>query len=376
VTKVRKGTAVVSALAILLSACASEDPASEPSAGGPALADCPATAPPRGGAPKGAAPAQASEIVVPVDTSTSTVVDPGTEPQIQCGRTELALHEDVVYATRTLADGSSRDLLMDIQAPKTGDARPLVVYVPGGGFVSAAKEQALNVRTFVTEAGYVAASIQYRTATDGAVYTDGIADAKSAIRFLRANAEDYGIDPDRVAVWGQSAGGYLASMVGVTGDRTDLDVGENLDQSSAVQAVIDQFGASDLAKLFADYGPAAEQGFANSVSPISQYVTGPGGPSLAASPDAVAQADPVTHIAADDPPFVLFHGDNDLLISPSQTLLLHNALVAASVDSTRYVVHGAGHGDLTFAGDPEAGLPWSTAKVMGLMVDFLDGHLT
>lgn len=371
---VRAG-AVVVALAFLMSACASSEPAGEQRAAASTLADCPTATPPRG-APGNAAPPLASEIVAPVDTSTSTVVDPGTEPQIQCGRTELEAHEDLVYATRTLADGSSRDLRMDLQVPEADGARPLVVYLPGGGFVSSAKEQALNLRTFVAEAGYVVATIEYRTATDGAVYTDGIADAKSAIRFLRANAEDYGIDPDQVAVWGASAGGYLASMVGVTGDRTDLEVGEHLEQSSAVQAVIDQFGASDLTALLADYGPAAEQGFANAVSPISQYVTGPGGASLAASPDAVAAADPITHVAAGNPPFVLFHGDYDLVISPSQTLLLHNALVTAGVDSTRYVVHGAGHGDLTVLEDPESGLPWSTQEVVGLMVDFLDSHLT
>jgi len=106
-----------------------------------------------------------------------------------------------------------------------------------------------------------------------------------------------------------------------------------------------------------------------------RHVTGPGGPSLAASPDAVAAANPITSITADAPPFVIFHGDNDLIISPSQTLMLHNALVAAGVDSTRYVVHGAGHGDLAFLGDLEAGLPWTTQEVFGKLVDFVDSTL-
>lgn len=374
-----RGAALFTTLALVLGACASNDSASNDSATGVTLTECPASAQPAGGGGQAGAPAgapqQATELVVPVDTSTSTVIDPGTEPQIQCGRTRVETHKDIVYSTPTLADGSSLELKMDVLAPAGEGAKPLVVYLPGGGFVSAAKEQTLNLRTFVAESGYVVASIQYRTATNGAVYTDGIADAKSAIRFLRANADKYGIDPKQVAVWGQSAGGYLASMVGVTEDRADLDVGEHLDQSSDVAAVIDEFGASDLSKLFSDYGPAAEQGFANTVSPISQYVTGAGGAALAQSQDAVAAANPVTSIAATDPPFLIFHGDADLLISPSQTLLLHNALVAAGVDSTRYVVHGAGHGDLAFTGDPKAGLPWSTTKVVGIMVDFLDSHL-
>jgi len=314
-----------------------------------------------------AAPPRANKLVVPVDTSTSTVLDPGIEPQLQCGRTKLSRHEDVAYASRAAVDGSSRELLLDVLVPAGDGPWPLVVYLPGGGFVFADKGQASNVRTFVAESGFVVASIQYRTVIDGAVYTDGIADARAAIEFLRAHAAEYGVDPDRVAVWGASAGGYLASMVGVTGEQG----GE-----STVRAVVDQFGASDLATLMADYGPAVEQGFANAVTPISQYVTGPGGGSLAASPDAVTAANPVSHITADAPPFLLFHGDSDGHISPSQTLLLHNALVAAGVDSTRYVVHGAGHGDLAFLDDPNAALPWTTKEVIGILVDFLDDHLT
>lgn len=372
----RWGTALFATLVLSLGACASNDSASKDPAIDTTLTECPTSAQPAGGQPAGG-PRQATEIVVPVDTSTSTVIDPGSGPQIQCGRTEVETHADIVYSTPTLADGSPIELKLDIlvEEPLSG-AKPLVVYLPGGGFSSATKEQTLNLRTFVAESGYVVASIQYRTATNGAVYTDGIADAKSAIRFLRANADEYGIDPARVAVWGQSAGGYLASMVGVTGGRADLDVGEHLDQSSEVAAVIDEFGASDLSKLMSDYGPAAEQAFANTVSPISQYITGPGGAALAQSPDIVAAANPITSIAATDPPFLLFHGDADILISPSQTLLLHNALVTAGVDSTRYVVHGAGRGDLSFMGDPRAGLPWSTKEVMGIMVDFLNSHLS
>jgi acetyl esterase/lipase len=87
--------------------------------------------------------------------------------------------------------------------------------------------------------------------------------------------------------------------------------------------------------------------------------------------NATTAANPLTYIKATAPPFLIFHGSQDRLISPSQTLLLHNALVAAGVHSTRYVLEGAGHGDLAFMGDLEAGLPWSTRQTMGVIVDFL-----
>jgi acetyl esterase/lipase len=103
---------------------------------------------------------------------------------------------------------------MDVLTPKTRDEANRVV--PGGGFRNADKGQALNLRTYVAEAGVVVASIQYRTIQNGGNYHDSVVDVKSAIRFLRAHASEYGIDPTKVSVWGESAGGYVASMVGLT----------------------------------------------------------------------------------------------------------------------------------------------------------------
>ncbi|MGW6930910.1 alpha/beta hydrolase fold domain-containing protein [Lentzea sp. NPDC054927] len=351
-----KTVVAMCALVLVVSACSSTDPA--PSSA-PALAACPSSVV-QGG--QGQRPPQAAELKVPVDTSTSKVIDPAGAKQIQCGRTKLTATNDVVYTTAEAA----KPLHVDIQVPAGDGAKPLVIYVPGGGFSSADRKQTLNLRTFVAEAGYVVASIEYRVRPDGAVYTDGIADIRTAVRYLRANASTYGIDPDRVALWGESAGGYLASMAGVT----------DADADSRVQAVIDKFGASDFTKLMADYGPEAEQGFANSPNPIAQYITGSAGKTLAASPEAVVAANPVTHAGPGDPPLLILHGDSDKLISPSQTLLLHNGVTKAGGNSTRYVVRGADHGDLAFAGDPNAASPWATEPVATVMTDFLKAHLS
>jgi acetyl esterase/lipase len=302
-----------------------------------------------------------SSSTAPSDTSTSTVITPNPADQIKCGKAELTTTSDVVFSTPKLADGTTKTLKMDILAPKAPGKHPLVVYVTGGGFIVAPKESALNLRTYVAEAGFVVASIEYRTTNDHANYRDGLADVKSAVRFLRAHANEYGIDPTRVAVWGESAGGYLVAMTGVTNGQKKFDIGDNLNQSSAVQAVIVKFGAADMSKVGADLDDKTRKFYADPNNPIMHYLDG----------QASTAANPITYIQPSDPAFLIFHGSQDRIISPSETLALHNALTAAGVSSKRYVLKGANHGDMIFMGDSTAGLPWSTNQVMNIMVDFL-----
>src|SRR3984957_5040045 len=191
--------------------------------------------------------------VAPSDTSTSVVIQSDRNDQIHCGKTPIKTIENVVYAAPKLPNGKSASLKMDLLIPEPMHKRTVVVYIPGGGFVIAAKESALNLRTYVAEAGFAVTSVQYRTTRDGANYRDGVEDIKAAIRYLRANADKYGIDATAVAVWGESAGGYLAAMVGVTNHDSTFEAGANLNQSSDVQGVIDDFGASDISKIAADF---------------------------------------------------------------------------------------------------------------------------
>jgi len=305
------------------------------------------------------------------DTSTSIVIRPDPNDQITCGKAAVKMVEDVIFATRRLANGKSMDLSLDIQMPERRAKRPLVVYVPGGGFIQAPKEAALNLRTYVAETGLVVASIQYRTVRDGANFRDGIADVKSAVRFLRAHADQYGIDPVKIAVWGESAGGYLVAMVGVTNGIKAFDIGNDLGQSSDVQAVVNKFGASDTSKLAADFDAHAQEADNAKDNPIAQYIGMTRDTHRLDTAIAAAAANPLSYIKASAPPFLNLHGSHDRLISPTQTLILHNALIAAGARSTRYVLDGAGHGDLSFLGDTQSGLPWSTKQTMGIIVDFL-----
>ena len=315
--------------------------------------------------------------VAPGDTSTSIVLDLPRGEQIRTGCVGVETHPDVVYANRDLGAGRRLELALDLLVPQTGEPKPLVVFLSGGGFVVSLKDAAEQRRRYVAEAGYAVASVRYRTIMDGATYADGVADVKSAVRFLRAHAAYYGIDASRVAVWGESAGGYLAAMTGATNGIRTFESPDNPDHSSDVQAVVDTFGPSDLLQVAADFDEAAQRAHAAPGIPACAYVFGPGldGRALVDDPAAVALADPATYVRPDAPRFLFMHGSLDTMVSPSQTLLLHTALLAHGVESTRYVLTGAGHGDLGFLGDTQAGLPWTTVETMDRIVGFLDREL-
>jgi acetyl esterase/lipase len=367
--------AAIAALGLTVTACSSRSvrstPAAIPAASGSATAalhpcprsavSIPSSAPAPAGSGQHAPSFPTAKTIKQTDTSTSTVITP-TGPQMQCGRTELSSHDDIVYASPT-THGKQTRLLMDIQAPRTGGSHPLVVYLPGGGFLQADPSGNLDQRTYVAEQGYVVASIAYRTVNNGATYKDAVSDVQSAIRYLRLHAGQYGVNPGEVAVWGQSAGGYLAAMTGV-------------DRSSDVQAVVDEFGPADLSAIGADYDAAARTENTAPGNATAQWVYGPGTrKSVASYTPQVAAADPDSYADSGTPPFVLFHGSADHLVSPSQTLKLSDTLKAKGAQATRYVVEGADHGDLSFMGNTTSARDWTTLSVMGRITDFLHRHL-
>ena len=308
--------------------------------------------------------------ITPTDNSTSTVLDNLTtvdSPQLTALPEEsgLELTKDLVYHQSTDLDGEDMSLLMDLITYDDGEKRPCVVYITGGGFMFAPKESGLYNRYEIAKAGYVVASINYHVISNG-IYSDAVKDVKAAIRYLRANADKYGIDSSRVAVWGESAGGYLTAMVGTTNGVKDFEEGENLAQSSEVQAAIDVYGLSDLTKIGADYDEAAEQAHFTVSSPDGQYIHGKNsGLTSLDKPEVVVKSNPINYVDKNDPPFLLFHGTDDNLVSPSQTLLLHTALQNVSVPSSRYVITGAGHG----------GVQFSSPEVLEIMIDFLNESL-
>jgi acetyl esterase/lipase len=213
------------------------------------------------------------------------------------------VHRDVAYVT----NGHQRQKL-DLYLPKDCENPALMILIHGGSFTEGDKREE-NAAQWLTE-GYAVASINYRLMSDAA-FPAQIEDCKAAVRWLRANAKAYGFDADRFGARGSSAGGYLVTMLGVTGGTTRFDVGENLDVSSRVQAVADRYG------------------------PI----------------DPFQSANAIDCVAKDCPPFIIVHGESDPLVPHRESELLAAALAKVGVPVTLYTVKGGGHGGFD---DPNA----------------------
>jgi acetyl esterase/lipase len=256
------------------------------------------------------------------------------------------------YADLAYADVSSSQVL-DLWLPDGAtEPVPLVIFIHGGAFKGGDKGmEAGNVQA-VLDAGYAAASLDYRLSGE-AIFPAAVQDVKAAVRWLRANAATYGIDPERFATWGESAGGYLAAMVGVTGDQAtifdDPELG-NADVSSAVSAVVDWYGPSDFLQMDAQFAastPAACAGQAQAHDPADSPESLFLGGAIQEVPDIAAVANPITYVptATVLPVFSMAAGDSDCLVPNQQSQILHDALVAAGGTATLTIVDGASHGD-------------------------------
>jgi acetyl esterase/lipase len=215
-----------------------------------------------------------AKAIAPSDTSTSVVIG-GSGPQIRCGKVQLTTYRDIVYAIST-SSGTQIPLKLDVVVPQSPGRKPLVVYITGGGFLRSDKTANLDQRTYVAEQGYVVASIEYRTVPSGATYRDSVADIKSAIRYLRAHADQYDNKASKVAVWGASAGGHLAAMTGVTHGIKAFDDSGNPGQSSTVHAVVDEFGPSDISTVASDHDTATQKtayAAVNTFAPVAGWTT-------------------------------------------------------------------------------------------------------
>jgi acetyl esterase/lipase len=228
---------------------------------------------------------------------------------------------------------------LDLYLPADGKNWPLVIAIHGGAWQSGSKEGE-PVGAFL-QRGFAVASINYRL-SQHATFPAQIEDCKAAVRWLRANADKYGYDPARFAAYGASAGGHLAAMLGTTGKVKEFEVGENLNVSSAVQAVADFFGPTDFLQMDAHRLP---QGQVHDVanSPESLLVGGP----IQENKDKVRRANPITYITREAPPFLIVHGDADLLVPHHQSELLEESLKRAGVSVKLITIPGGPHGGST-----------------------------
>lgn len=224
---------------------------------------------------------------------------------------------------------------LDLYRPaKAEKPLPVIVWIHGGAFRMGSKDQGSPALSFVLK-GYAVASINYRL-SQHALFPAQIEDCKSAVRFLRANASKYNLNPDRIAVWGASAGGNLAALVGTTGDSMDFDKGEKNLTSSRVQAVVDFFGPTDFTKMGGDHDSPD--------SPESALIGGP----IQENKAKAARANPIAFVTKSDPPFLIVHGSSDPMVPYSQSVLLAESLKKAGVPVIFHTIEGAGHGGPQF----------------------------
>lgn len=247
------------------------------------------------------------------------------------------------FANVQYGSGTNTANLLDIYLPEKVDKPvPVVVWVHGGGWANGDKSPSKQFLQLLPR-GFAVASINYRLSGE-APFPAQIYDCKGAIRYLRAHAQEFQIDPDRIGVWGVSAGGHLVALLGTSGDVKELEgtVGGNLKVSSRVQAVSDYAGPTDLGQVFAQ--GADMPAFMNNVILRGYYENLLGGGPVETHPDLIRLANPITYATADDPPFQIFHGDKDVMVPVGQAQLLADALKAKGVECDYTILPGMGHG--------------------------------
>jgi len=266
--------------------------------------------------------------------------DPATNRRPRSDNTRghvLAADARVLRDIEYIPGGGERNRL-DLYLPASGtNPAPVIVWVHGGAWLAGSKDEC-PARRFVS-LGYAVASINYRL-SQHAIFPAQIEDCKAAIRWLRSRAAEYQFDTNRFAAWGASAGGHLVALLGTTGDTNLFDKGENLDQSSAVQAVVDWFGPTDftqMSKYSATNSPIDHDA---PDAPEAMLIGGP----VQRNKDKAAAANPITYVSKTDPPFLIMHGDRDNIVPYQQSELLREALEKAGVSVTLKIIEGAGHG--------------------------------
>jgi len=265
---------------------------------------------------------------------------------------------DVLISTIEYGTGGGRPLTMHLlQAqPRPSALAPALVWIHGGAFRHGSKDSGIAKLFPFARRGYVCASIEYRLSGE-AIWPAQIEDCKAAVRYLRAHADELGLDPERIGAWGASAGGHLVAMLGVAPDRPELEgSGGWADHSSRVQAVCDFYGPSDLLAM-TEQPSALDHNEAD--SPEGMLLGG----AVREYPDRAYSASPVNYATGDQPPFLIFHGAEDMTVPHPQSQAMYQAMGSGS--AIFHTVLGAGHGGPAF----------EHPAVVSLIEAFFDQHL-
>jgi acetyl esterase/lipase len=267
-------------------------------------------------------------------------------------RDAARLERNVVYGRV-----GSKKLMLDLYFPRGfhTNPHPVVVNVHGGAWTIGTKwaGTSLLARSELLKRGYVFASISYRLAPRHK-FPAPIEDAKCAVRYLRAHAAEYHLDPDRIAALGASAGGHIVGLVGTADASAGFDSsGGWTNESSSVRAVVDMFGVADVNEF-------AKDGSLFLAKKVFR--------AKSAEDEILKRASPLTYVSQDDPPFLLLHGRKDGLVALNQSARMKDALDRAGVPAEFIIVENAGHGFYARGGRPRP----SREEIAKSVADFLD----
>ncbi|KOP68282.1 hypothetical protein AMS62_25800 [Bacillus sp. FJAT-18019] len=260
---------------------------------------------------------------------------------------------NVVYANY-----GDRSLNIQLITPAGRGPFPLLVFIQGSAFFPQNLYSNIPQLSEFAHRGFVVASIEYRHSLE-AKFPAQIQDVKTAIRYMKANHEKYKVDIERVAVWGDSSGGLLASMVGVSEGVMEFETDFYHDQTSRVKAVVNFYGASDMLQM--NKYPSNTDHDAPE-SPASTLIGAP----IQENKEKARLTNPINYISKDKmlPPFLIMHGDKDDIVPFNQSVLIYEALKETQHDVTFYKVKGAGHGRGVW-----------TKEILDIVYNFLRAHI-
>lgn len=245
---------------------------------------------------------------------------------------------------QSYAGTDNRRQQLDLFLPenrRAGGKLPVLVFVHGGAWLAGDRTHGRGqIMRYVAEGKCAGVCIGYRLSPE-AKWPAQIHDCKAALRWIKAHAETHGLDPDRIVVWGSSAGGHLVAMLGTSAGVPDMDgtLGPDIKENTKVAGVIDFFGPTDVSKMNAQRLPGTMD-HDTAEAPEAKLLGAP----VQTIPDKVKSANPITYVDPTDPPFLMVHGDKDPLVPHGQSELLQAALTKSGVTQELHTVVGGGHG--------------------------------